>query len=86
MQDTEEIVVISADGKSIVVRTSDLPANTQKRALASRKKLNKRLTKGEKHNAKRMARIASVYTINYFVRTPQQIVNPSDEDRKINRP
>ncbi|CDN11135.1 hypothetical protein RintRC_3500 [Richelia intracellularis] len=33
-----------------------------------------------------MATIASVYTINSFVGTPQQIVNPSDEDRKIKRP
>ena len=37
-------------------------------------------------NAKRMATVASVYTINPFVRTPQQIVNPSEEDRKIKRP
>ncbi|CDN14019.1 hypothetical protein RintRC_3295 [Richelia intracellularis] len=86
LQDTGEIVVISADGKGVVVRTSDLRANTQKRALASSKKLNKRLTKGEKHNAKRMATVASVYTINSFVRTPQQMVNPSDEDRKIKGP
>ncbi|CDN11978.1 hypothetical protein RintRC_3333 [Richelia intracellularis] len=86
MQDTGEIVVISADGNSVVVRTSDLRANTQKRPLASSKKLNKRLTKGEKHNPKRMATVASVYRINSFVRTPQKIVNPSDEDRKIKRP
>ena len=86
LQDTGEIVVISADGKGVVVRTSDLRANTQKRPLASSKKLNKRLTKGEKHNAKRMTTVASVYTINSFVRTPEQIVNPSDEDRKIKRP
>ena len=33
-----------------------------------------------------MATVASVYTINSFVRTPQQIVNPSDEDRKIKGP
>ena len=33
-----------------------------------------------------MATVASVYTINSFVRTPQQIVNPSDEDRKIKQP
>lgn len=63
-----------------------LRPQTQRRAIASNKKLNKRLTKGEKSNAKRMATVASVYTINPFVRTPQQIVNPSEEDRKIKRP
>ena len=85
-EDAGEIVVISADGKGVIVRKEDLRPQTQKRAIASNKKLNKRLTKGEKSNAKRMATVASVYTINPFVRTPQQIVNPSDEDRKIKRP
>ncbi|CDN09709.1 hypothetical protein RintRC_2745 [Richelia intracellularis] len=33
-----------------------------------------------------MATVASVYTINSFVRTPQQILNPSDKDRQIKRP
>ncbi|MHC5932241.1 MAG: ISKra4 family transposase, partial [Nostoc sp.] len=86
LEETGEIVVISTDGQGVVVRTEDLRADTQKRAQASSKKLNKRLTKGEKRNAKRMATVASVYTINPFVRTAQQIVSPSDEDRKIKRP
>lgn len=86
VEETGEIIVISADGKGVVVRTEDLRPQTQKRAQASSKKLNKRLTKGEKANAKRMATVASVYTIDPFVRTAQQIVNPSDEDRKTKRP
>ena len=86
LEETGEIVVISADGKGVIVRKEDLRADTQKRAQASSKKLDKRLTKGEKRNAKRMATVASVYTINSFVRTPQQIVSPSDEDKKIKRP
>ena len=85
-EETGEIVVISADGKGVIVRTEDLRPQTQKRAQTSSKKLDKRLTKGEKANAKRMATVASVYTINPFVRTAQQIVNPSDEDKKIKRP
>ncbi|AFZ04614.1 ISKra4-like element ISCasp3 family transposase [Calothrix sp. PCC 6303] len=87
LEETGEIVVISADGKGVVMRTEDLRAETQKRALASNKKLNKRLTKGEKRNSKRMATVASVYTINPFVRTAQQIVNPEEEDKKnLKRP
>ncbi|PAX59965.1 ISKra4 family transposase [Brunnivagina elsteri] len=86
LEETGEIVVISTDGKGVVVRTEDLRADTQKRAQASSKKLSKRLTKGEKRNAKRMATVASVYTINPFVRTAEQIVSPSDEARKIKRP
>lgn len=47
-EDTGEIVVISADGKGVIVRTQDLRPQTKKRAIASNKKLNKGLTKGEK--------------------------------------
>ena len=83
---TGEIVVISVDGKGVIMRTEDLRAQTQKRALASSKKLNKRITKGEKRNSKRMATVASVYTINPFVRTPEQIVSTEESDQKIKRP
>ncbi|MEL7243872.1 MAG: ISKra4 family transposase [Cyanobacteria bacterium J06573_2] len=83
---TGEIVVISVDGKGVVMRTEDLRADTQKRALSNNKKLNKRLTKGEKRNSKRMATVASVYTIEKFVRTPQQIVSTETEDQKQKRP
>jgi hypothetical protein len=86
LEEMGEIVVISADGKGVVMRTEDLRADTQKRARETSKKLNKRLTKGEKRNSKRMATVASVYTINPFVRTPQQVVNPSDEEKKTKRP
>ncbi|NEP37438.1 ISKra4-like element ISMpr2 family transposase [Moorena sp. SIO3B2] len=86
LKETGEIVVISVDGKGVVMRTEDLRAPTQKRALANSKKLNKRLTKGEKRNSKRMATVASVYTINPFVRTPQQIVSTEEEHKKIKRP
>ncbi|NET69439.1 MAG: ISKra4-like element ISMpr2 family transposase [Moorea sp. SIO1G6] len=86
LKETGEIVVISVDGKGVVMGTEDLRAPTQKRALANSKKLNKRLTKGEKRNSKRMATVASVYTINPFVRTPQQIVSTEEEHKKIKRP
>jgi len=50
------------------MRTEDLRPATQKRALNTHKKLDKRLTKGEKRNSKRMATVASVYTIDPFLR------------------
>lgn len=79
---TGEIVVITLDGKGVVMRQQDLRQTTQKRAQAMSKKLNKRLTKGEKRNSKRMATVASVYTINPFVRTPQQIVTIEETEKK----
>ncbi len=39
-----------------------------------------RLSKGEKKNAKRMATVAVVYTIDTFLRTPQDLV-PEDDSR-----
>ncbi len=80
MEQTGEIIVISADGKGVVMRKEDLRPNTQKRAIATPKKLEKRLTKGEKRNSKRMATVAAVYTIKPFIRTPQQILNSKESD------
>lgn len=76
LEKTGEIIVISADGKGVILRTEDLPPQTQKRALLNHNKLDKRLTKGEKRNSKRMATVASVYTIAPFIRTPEQIIDP----------
>ena len=56
-------MVITVDGKGVVMRQEDLRFNTKKKAIAQPKKLKKRLTKGEKRNSKRMATVAAVYTI-----------------------
>ena len=71
---TGEILVISVDGKGIVMRTEDLREQTRKRAQSQQHKLSKRLSRGEKRNAKRMATVATVYGIDPFVREPQDIV------------
>jgi hypothetical protein len=76
-----EILVLSVDGKGIVMRREDLRPSTQKRAMRSQRKLEKRLTKGEKRNSKRMATVAAVYTSAPFQRTAQQILNPSDTEK-----
>lgn len=73
-----EILVITTDGKGVIMRTEDLRPATQKRALNAHKKLDKRLTKGEKRNSKRMATVASVYTIDPFIRTAEQILLDND--------
>jgi len=68
------LVVMTTDGKGVVMRREDLREPTRKAAERKRQKLSKRLAKGEKRNAKRMATVASVYAIDPFVRTPEQIV------------
>ena len=57
---TGELMVITVDGKGVVMRQEDLRPNTKKKAIAQQKKLKKRLTKGEKRNSKRMATVAAV--------------------------
>lgn len=67
------ILVLTTDGKGIVMRPEDLREATKKRAEAGAPKLKKRMSRGEKRNAKRMAQVASVYSIDRNVRTPEQV-------------
>ena len=58
-----EILVTSADGKGIVMRrTADDPAPAAHR------------TKGDKASQKRMATVGTAYTVDRYVRTPEQVV------------
>jgi hypothetical protein len=70
-----ELLVASADGKGIVMRRSaEDPA-----AAAHR-------TKGEKASQKQMATVASVYTVNRHVRTPEEIVAALFRDERDRPP
>lgn len=71
-----ELLVLTTDGKGITMRTKDLREKTKQRAKQD-KKLKKRLTRGEKKNSKRMAQVASVYSLDRNERTAQEIINPS---------
>lgn len=58
-----EILVTSADGKGIVMRrTADDPAPKAY------------LTKGDKASQKRMATVGTAYTVDRYVRTPEEVV------------
>jgi hypothetical protein len=67
------VLVISADGKGVVMRPEAMRARTRQRAAHEHRKLSTRLSKGEKRHRKRMATVAAVYTIAPFVRTPEQV-------------
>ncbi len=69
-----ELLVITVDGKGIVMRHDSLREPTRQAAAKQKHKLRGRLTKGEKRNRKRMATVASVYTIAPDVRTASTIV------------
>jgi hypothetical protein len=83
------LLILSFDGKGVVMRHEALREATRKAAAKRQRKLGKRLTKGEKKNAKRMATVATVYTIAPFVRTPEQVARglaPIHEAEKVRRP
>jgi len=63
------LIILTTDGKGVVMRREDLREATRKRAEKSQHKLNKRKSRGEKANSKRMATVASVYGIETFIRS-----------------
>jgi hypothetical protein len=60
----DDVLVISADGKGIVMRPGSLRAATAKAAAAATTKLTTRLSKGEKRNRKRLAEVGAVYDLH----------------------
>lgn len=73
-------MVISVDGKGVVMLTKDLREQTRKAAKARKHKMGARLSKGEKKNAKRTATVAAVYTIAPFVRKPEDLIPEIDSE------
>ena len=69
-----DVLVLSADGKGIVMRPEALREPTRKAAARDGHKLATRLSKGEKRNRKRMAEVGAVYDATPAVRTPEDII------------
>ena len=67
------INVLSFDGKGIVMKKKHLTEETKKRAERSSHKLEKKLSKGEKKNKKRMATVAAIYSIDRNIRMPEEV-------------
>jgi hypothetical protein len=69
-----DVLVISADGKGIVMRPDALRPATAKAAATATNKLECRLSKGEKRNRKRLAEVGAVYDLTPVVRTPADVL------------
>ena len=74
--ETGPLLVITVDGKGVVMHKEDLRPETRKKAERKRQRLRVfgKLHKGEKRNSKRMAAVAAVYTVAPYVRTPEQFL------------
>jgi len=71
---TGEYVVITTDGKGVAMRREDLRPATRKAAEKRRPKRKRRRSKGEKGLTRRMAQVASVYTVAPHIRAAEDIV------------
>jgi hypothetical protein len=79
----DHALVLTSDGKGIVMRPDALRPATAKAAAAAEGKLATRLSPGEKHGRKRMAELACVYDAVPVPRTPQDIIStPAQKRRK----
>jgi hypothetical protein len=77
--DTEDVLVLSADGKGIVMRAEALREATARAARRASPKLKTRLSRGEKSGRKRIAEVGAVYEIAPAPRTPQDVLAPTSE-------
>jgi hypothetical protein len=74
-----DVVVISADGKGIVMRPDSLRPHTAAKAAAATTKLTTRLSKGEKRHRKRLAEVGAVYDLTPVPRSAADVIGPHDE-------
>ena len=75
----ELVVVLTFDGKGVVLHRDDLREATRKAAERRRQQREQlsvfnRLQPGEKKHAKRMATVAAVYAVAPFVRSPEDFL------------
>ncbi len=81
------LLVITTDGKGVVMHEQDLREQTRKAAKKRKQKMGTRLSKGEKKNCKRMATVAAVYTIDPFERSPEDLIaEEAGSADKVKRP
>jgi hypothetical protein len=77
---SEDLLVLTTDGKGIVMRPEDLREATRKAAARAGPKLKTRLSPGEKRQRKRMATVASVYPVAPYARSPEAVMSPAEDE------
>lgn len=74
-EESDQLLVLSFDGKGIATLHRDLREATRKKAESTPRRLETRLTKGEKPNRKRMAEVATVYSVDAWPRTIADVLH-----------
>jgi hypothetical protein len=83
---TSDPLVMSVDGKGVVMRPEGLREATRRAGERSSHKLETRLSKGEKRHRKRMATVATLYSVAAHPRTPEQIMGLEERGEAAPRP
>lgn len=76
------VLVLTVDGKGVVMRPEDLREATQRAAAKRVETFTARLGRGRRLHAKRMASVAAVYTVERWVRTPEDILPASERPQE----
>jgi hypothetical protein len=71
-----DVLVVSCDGKGIMVRPGELRPRSQQLAAKAVPKQDGRLSRGEVRTRKRMAEVAAVFDVTPVPRTPAGIMGP----------
>jgi hypothetical protein len=83
---SEDTLVLSCDGKGVVMRPDALRPATAAQTANATPKLATRLSRGEKRNRKRMAELGAVYDATPAARSPADILPPTREERADTTP
>jgi len=83
---SEDLLILTTDAKGIVMRQEDLREATRRAAQRATSEGGVGLNAGEKENRKRMAQVASVYTVAPYIRRPEAILNPPPDEDAPPRP
>ncbi len=87
---TEDLLIMSADGKGVVMREDSLREPTRQAAEKEREeskgKKSARLKPGEKSNRKRMSTVTAVYTVGPYVRTPEEVMSVLEKKQEDESP
>lgn len=84
---TDDLLVLSFDGKGIPMLLEDLRAATRQAAQSTPRRLQTRLARGEKPNRRRMAQVATVYTVAPHPRTMCDVLHGfHDKQDQAERP
>jgi hypothetical protein len=79
VESMQDLLVLTTDGKGIVMHEEDLREATAKAAQQSNRQRKTRLSPGEKRQRKRMATVASVYSTPRFERSAEDILGNHQE-------